>query len=144
MVFVYHCHFLSVCTYCTVQNVRLNRSERHCVCVCEGDKTETKNRSGERGREIKEYGPVSKMSLEGSPSSLHPAHPWSSTLRRINSIHVKLWIKACRWLWFGSWRLHARSSCTEFYTLLPSATVALPRCLIKSNIKHSPQMNNWI
>lgn len=51
------------------------------VSVCEGDKTgekirrEEKGREGERSKTMGEPGPVSKMRLEGSPSSLHPALP---------------------------------------------------------------------
>lgn len=60
-----------------MQYVRLNKRES-IVSVCEGDKTEKKTgetREGERSKCMVEPGPVSKMGLEGSPSSLHPALP---------------------------------------------------------------------
>lgn len=83
------CICLFSCSYSAVcQPVQERKS------LCEGNKTEDKEilERGERKRSktVAEQDPVSKMRLEGSPSSLHPAFPWSSTLRRINSIHVKL------------------------------------------------------
>lgn len=83
------CICLLSCSYRAVcQPVQERKS------LCEGNKTEDKKilERGERKRSktVAEQDPVSKMRLEGSPSSLRPAFPWSSTLRRINSIHVKL------------------------------------------------------
>lgn len=46
--------------------------------VCEEDKTVKKKgerRERERSKTVAEPGPVSKMRLEGPPSSLHPALP---------------------------------------------------------------------
>lgn len=49
------------------------------MSVCEGDKTLKKKtgekRERERSKTVAEPGPVSKMRLEGPPSSLHPALP---------------------------------------------------------------------
>lgn len=101
--------------------------EREAVCLWGGGN----QTSGERRSKTEaEQDPVSKMSLEGSPSSLHPAFPPPIIDPKENKLNPML-----------NYRLRPGSGdglaagCTELYTLA-AASVASPRRLIKINIKH--------
>lgn len=123
----------------TVQYVRANWTE---TVFYKGDTTKRKKqkRKWEEGREgsksVAEPGAISKMMLEGSPSSLHPVLP---DHRPCENKLIPL-----------NYRLRLSSDCGSaagrlhwlFYA--PAATVTSLHHLIKANIKHSSQTNTGV